>query len=75
MAEKIKEIKVKLEQENAESLNELQKFRNKLEEENLLRDKLTDEAKHKDTVISDLTLRLKELSRKYKDPSFLVNVK
>lgn len=36
---------------------------------------MAEEAKNKDTVVSELSLRLREMSRKYKDPSLLVNVK
>lgn len=68
-------MKAKLEQENAESFSELQKLKDKLLEEKLLREKLEEEIKTKDTVISELSLRLKEMSRKYKDPSLLVNTK
>ncbi len=68
-------MRAKLEQENAESFNELQKLKDKLLEEKLLREKTEEEIKTKDTVISELSLRLKEMSRKYKDPSLLVNTK
>jgi hypothetical protein len=36
---------------------------------------MVEESKNKETVISELSLRLREMSRKYKDPSLLVNVK
>jgi hypothetical protein len=36
---------------------------------------LDEELKNKETVISELSLRLREMSRKYKDPSLLVNTK
>ena len=75
IAQNIREMRAKLEQENAESFNELQKLKDKLLEEKLLREKMEEEIKTKDTVISELSLRLKEMSRKYKDPSLLVNTK
>lgn len=75
MAEKMKEIKLKLEQENSDSLTQLQVLRNKLNEEQILREKLLEEGRNKDSVISDLSSRLREMSRKYKDNSLLVNVK
>jgi hypothetical protein len=75
IAQNIREMRAKLEQENAESFNELQKLKDKLLEEKLLREKTEEEIKTKDTVISELSLRLKEMSRKYKDPSLLVNTK
>ena len=45
-------MKVKLEQENAESFNELQRLKDKLQEEKLLREKVEEEIRNKETVIS-----------------------
>jgi hypothetical protein len=45
-------MKVKLEQENAESFNELQRLKDKLQEEKLLREKMEEEIRNKETVIS-----------------------
>lgn len=75
MAEKMKEIKAKLEEQNADSLSQLQKLKDQLLSEKMLREKISEQIKNKDSVISELSLRLKQMSRKYKDPSLLVNTK
>lgn len=36
---------------------------------------MEEEFNNKETVISELSLRLREMSRKYKDPSLIVNIK
>ncbi len=52
MAQKMKEIKSKLEQENSDSLHELQALRDRLSEEGGLKERLGEEIKNKDSVIS-----------------------
>lgn len=47
IAQNIKEMKVKLEQENADSFNELQRLKDKLQEEKLLREKMEEEIRNK----------------------------
>lgn len=47
IAQNIKEMKVKLEQENAQSFNELQSLKDKLQEEKLLREKMEEEIRNK----------------------------
>ena len=59
MAENVREMKVKLEQENADSLNELQSIKDRLLEEQHVNEKLKEDNRNKDTVISELSLRLR----------------
>ena len=68
-------MKAKLEQENSGSLNELQTLRDRLMEEQHLNEKLMEENRNKDSVISELSHRLRELYHKHKDPTMLVNTK
>ena len=44
-------------------------------EEQHFNEKLKDENKNKDTVISELSARLRELSLKHKDNSYLITTK
>jgi hypothetical protein len=40
-----------------------------------LNEKLVEENRNKDAIIAELSARLREMSKKYKDPSLLVNTK
>ena len=75
IAENVREMKAKLEQENSGSLNELQSLRDRLMEEKHLNEKMMEENRNKDAVISELSFRLRELYHKHKDPTMLVNTK
>ena len=41
----------------------------------MLNNKLVEEGRNKDGVISELSMKLRDMSRKYKDPSLIVNTK
>ena len=68
-------MKAKLEQEYSDSFAEQQRLKDKLVEEKLLRERLEEEGRNKETVISDLSLRLRELGRKHKDHSYAANLR
>ena len=68
-------MKAKLEEENFNSLNELKDLKEKLKGEQFLNEKLVEENRNKDATIAELSARLREMSKKYKDPSLLVNTK
>ena len=68
-------MKAKLEEENFNSLNELKDLKEKLKGEQFLNEKLVEENRNKDGTIAELSARLREMSKKYKDPSLLVNTK
>lgn len=50
-------------------------MRDRLIEEQRLNEKYNEEIRNKDAVISQLSLRLREMSIKYKDTSLQINVK
>ena len=75
MAQKKREIEAQLELKHADSLSQIQELQVRLEQEKRLREEQSRENDNQKTVISELSLRLKEMSRKYKDNSLLVNIK
>ena len=75
IAQNIQSMKVKLEQEYADSVAEQQRLKDKLTEEKMLREKLEEEGRNKETVISELSMRLRELGRRHNDHSYAVNVR
>ena len=75
MSQKKRQIEAQLEQKHADSLHQIQELQIKLDQDKRLREELSRENDNQKTVISELSLRLKEMSRKYKDNSLLVSVK
>ncbi len=68
-------MEAKLKEDNFNASKELKDLRDKLQAEQLMNQKLNEENRNKDAIIAELSARLREMSKKYKDPSLLVNTK
>ncbi len=71
----VRNMEAKLKEDNFNASKELKDLRDKLQAEQLMNQKLNEENRNKDAIIAELSARLREMSKKYKDPSLLVNTK